>query len=215
VKTEEELKRILVADDDPVSQRLVVLTLEKWGYEVIAVNNGSDAWRCLQGDERPSIAILDWMMPGMTGLEICQRAQQGVETASVYLILLTARGDRADLVRGLEAGANDFVIKPYDRDELRARVQVGMRVAELRASLAQRVKELEGALKRVKQLQGLLPICSYCKKIRDDQNYWQRVENYISEHSEVTFSHGICPDCYNKLVKPELEKSRVDLEETL
>jgi sigma-B regulation protein RsbU (phosphoserine phosphatase) len=153
------------------------------------------------------------MMPGMTGLEICERARQKVETASVYLILLTARGDRADLVRGLEAGANDFVIKPYDRDELRARVQVGMRVVELRASLAQRVKELEGALKRVKQLQGLLPICSYCKKIRDDRNYWQRVENYISEHSEVTFSHGICPDCYKKLVKPELEKLDSDAEE--
>ena len=214
MKAENELKKVLVADDDPVSQRLLVSTLEKWGYEVIAVNNGIDAWRRLEGDHRPSIAILDWMMPGMTGLEICQRARQRVETASVYLILLTARGNREDLVRGLEAGANDFVIKPYDRDELHARVQVGMRVIELQASLAQRVKELEGALNRVKLLQGLLPICSYCKKIRDDQNYWQRVENYISEHSEVTFSHGICPDCYKKLVRPELEKSRLDLEKT-
>ncbi len=214
MKSENELKKVLVADDDPVSQRLLASTLEKWGYEVIAVNNGIDAWRWLEGDHRPSIAILDWMMPGMTGLEICERARQSVETASVYLILLTARGNREDLVRGLEAGANDFVIKPYDRDELRARVQVGMRVIELQASLAQRVKELEGALNRVKLLQGLIPICSYCKKIRDDQNYWQRVENYISEHSEVTFSHGICPDCYKKLVRPELEKSRPDLEKT-
>lgn len=214
MKAENELKKVLVADDDPVSQRLLVSTLEKWGYEVIAVSNGIDAWHWLEGDHRPSIAILDWMMPGMTGLEICQRARQRVETAPVYLILLTARGDRADLVRGLEAGANDFVIKPYDRDELRARLQVGMRVVELQASLARRVQELESALTRVKQLQGLLPICSYCKKIRDDQNYWQRVENYISEHSEVTFSHGICPDCYKKLARPELEKSRLDLEKT-
>jgi sigma-B regulation protein RsbU (phosphoserine phosphatase) len=213
VKCGKEHRTVLVADDDPVSQRLVVSALEKWGYEVVTVNNGTDAWRWLEGEHAPCMAVLDWMMPGMTGLEICERARQKVETASVYLILLTARGDRADLVRGLEAGANDFVIKPYDRDELRARVQVGMRVVELRASLAQRVKELEGALKRVKQLQGLLPICSYCKKIRDDRNYWQRVENYISEHSEVTFSHGICPDCYKKLVKPELEKLDSDAEE--
>ena len=214
MKIENELKKVLVADDDPVSQRLVVSTLEKWGYEVVAVNNGVDAWRWLEGENPPSIAILDWMMPGMTGLEICQRARQKAETASVYLILLTARGERADLVRGLEAGANDFVIKPYDRDELRARVQVGLRVVELRASLAQRVIELEGALTRVKLLQGLLPICSYCMKIRDDRNYWQRVENYISEHSEATFSHGICPDCYEKLARPELKKSGPELEKT-
>ena len=206
MKNENQLKKVLVADDDPVSRLLLVSALEKWGYDVVAVNNGSDAWNMLERNDRPSMAILDWMMPGMTGLEICQLARQRVETASVYLILLTARGDQGDSVRGLAAGANDFIVKPYDRDELRARVQVGMRIVELQASLARRVQELESALARVKQLQGLLPICSYCKKIRDDRNYWQRVENYISEHSEATFSHGICPDCFEKLVKPELEK---------
>ncbi len=213
MRTESGLKKVLVADDDPVSRRLLASTLEKWGYEVIAVTDGNEAWRWLEDAHSPTLAILDWMMPGMTGLEICERARQKAETASVYLILLTARGDRGDLVRGLEAGANDFVTKPYDREELRARVQVGMRVVELRTSLAQRVRELEGALKSVKLLQGLLPICSYCKKIRDDQNYWQRVENYITEHSEVTFSHGICPDCYKQLVRPEREKLQADWEE--
>ena len=214
MKSANKVKKVLVADDDPVSQRLVVSALEKWGYGVIAVNNGSDAWQTLEGEERPSMAILDWMMPGMTGLEICQRARQRAETAAVYLMLLTARGERGDSVRGLEEGADDFIVKPYDRDELRARVHVGMRIVELQASLARRVHELEGALARVKQLHGLLPICSYCKKIRNDRNYWQRVENYISEHSEATFSHGICPDCFEKLVKPELEKVAPDLEET-
>ena len=214
MKNANEVKKVLVADDDPVSQRLVVSALEKWGYDVIAVNNGNDAWHTLEGEERPSMAILDWMMPGMTGLEICQRARERAETAAVYLILLTARGERGDSVRGLEAGADDFIIKPYNRDELRARVRVGVRIVGLQASLAHRVQELESALARVKQLQGLLPICSYCKKIRDDKNYWQRVENYISEHSEATFSHGICPDCFEKLVKPELEKVAPDLEET-
>ena len=106
---------------------------------------------------------------------------------------------------GLDAGADDYLAKPFDRNELRARVQVGVRVVELQRHLAEHIKELETALSQVKQLQGILPICSYCKKIRDDQNYWQRVESYISDHSEAEFSHSICPSCYEDVVKPELE----------
>jgi CheY-like chemotaxis protein len=196
---------ILVADDDPISRRLLQSTLTSWGYEVVVVENGMKAWQYLEGEHRLGLAILDWMMPGMTGVEICTRARQNIKTQALYLILLTARGNRVDLVMGLGAGANDFITKPYDRDELRARVQVGIRVVELQESLAQRVQELEAALKRVKQLQGLLPICSYCKKVRDDSNYWQRVEHYISEHSEVQFSHGICPECFEKIVKPRMQ----------
>jgi phosphoserine phosphatase RsbU/P len=140
------------------------------------------------------------------------RYAAGPETRSTppppYLILLTAKGRREDIITGLKAGANDYVTKPFDREELRARVQVGARIVELQHSLADRVHALEEALARVKQLQGLLPICSYCKKIRDDQNYWQQVENYISRHSEAQFSHSICPGCYEQLVKPELDQLR-------
>jgi sigma-B regulation protein RsbU (phosphoserine phosphatase) len=200
-----KLGPILVADDEPVSRRLLASTLTTWGYEVVAVENGIKAWQYFEGEHRPSLAILDWMMPGMSGVEICTRARQNAKTEGIYLILLTARGNRGDLVMGLGAGANDFIIKPYDRDELRARVEVGIRVVELQENLAQRVRELEAALKRVKQLQGLLPICSYCKKIRDDRNYWQRVEHYICEHSDVQFSHGICPECFEKIAKPMME----------
>jgi response regulator RpfG family c-di-GMP phosphodiesterase len=120
--------------------------------------------------------------------------------------LLTARASREDKIQGLQAGADDYITKPFDPQELRARVQVGIRVLELQGALAQRVRELEEALSRVKQLQGLLPICSYCKKIRNDRNYWQQVEGYITEHSEAQFSHGICPDCYAQYVRPELER---------
>jgi DNA-binding response OmpR family regulator len=167
-----------------------------------------EAWEALQGDDAPSLAILDWMMPGMDGLELCRRIRKMPNSTPPYLILLTAKGRRADLVTGLEAGANDYVTKPFNREELRARVQVGVRMVELQQNLADRVKALEEALARVKQLQGLLPICSYCKKIRDDQNYWQQVESYIAEHSQAQFSHSICPDCYEKLVKPELDQLR-------
>jgi sigma-B regulation protein RsbU (phosphoserine phosphatase) len=198
--------RILIAEDDVVSRRMLEATLQKWGYEVVAVADGLAASQALEGEDPPHLAILDWMMPDMDGIEVCRKVRELSRAPQTYLILLTARGSSEDVVRGLEAGANDYVTKPFDREELRARVQVGMRVVELQANLAERVLELEEALARVKQLQGLLPICSYCKKIRDDRNYWQQVESYISEHSDAVFSHGICPDCYEKVAKPELEK---------
>ena len=113
-----------------------------------------------------------------------------------------------DVVKGLEAGADDYMIKPFDAEELRARVRVGFRVLDLQEKLTHRVDELEQALGQIKQLQGLLPICSYCKKIRDDGNYWQQVEEYIGSHSEVKFSHGICPACYEKEMIPQLAALR-------
>ena len=145
-------------------------------------------------------------MPGMTGPEICRRARQIKTDQPTYLILLTSRDTRQDIVSGLQAGANDYVTKPFDFDELRARVQVGERVLQLQKALAGRVKELEEALANVKMLQGLLPICLYCKKIRGDHNYWQQLDKYVADHTEARFSHGICPECYAKVVKPELEK---------
>ena len=107
-------------------------------------------------------------------------------------------------MEGLEAGADDYMVKPCNTQELSARVKVGFRVLSLQESLAERVQELEQALERVKQLQGLLPICSYCKKIRDDSNYWHQVEEYVSTYAEVQFTHGICPACYEKEVIPQL-----------
>jgi len=151
------------------------------------------------------MAILDWMMPYVDGAEVCRRVRNHPRTPPPYLILLTARGNPDDIVRGLELGADDYITKPFDMNELRARVLVGVRIIELQQNLANRVHELEDALGRVKLLQGLLPICSYCKKIRDDRNYWRQVESYISAHAEVEFSHGICPDCYERIVKPEIE----------
>lgn len=198
--------RILIAEDDAVSRRRLEATLQKWGYEVLAVEDGLAAWEVLQGEMPPPLAILDWMMPGMDGIEVCRKVRERSPSRPLYIIVLTARGSREDVVAGLQAGGDDYVTKPFDREELHARVRVGLRVLQLQMNLAARVRELEEALARVKQLQGLLPICSYCKKIRDDQNYWQQVEGYISEHSEAIFSHGICPDCFEKFVKPELNK---------
>jgi DNA-binding response OmpR family regulator len=127
-------------------------------------------------------------------------------SAPTYLILITARGGLENVVQGLEAGADDYVTKPFDPRELRARLHAGARVVQLQRAVLERNQALEEALKRVKLLQGLLPICSYCKKIRNDRNYWEQVDAYVASHSEAQFSHGVCPDCFEVHLKPQLER---------
>ncbi len=204
--------RILIAEDDAVSRRLLEATLVKWGYEVIMTTDGLQALEILRHPDAPSLAILDWMMPGMDGAEVCLKARATAGDRLLYIVLLTAKGRKEDIVEGLTAGADDYVVKPFDRAELKARINAGERILRLQAELAARVKELELAFANVKLLQGLLPICCYCKKIRNDQNYWQQVDAYISEHSEAQFTHGICPDCRDRIVKPELERLKVEQE---
>ena len=198
--------KVLIAEDEPIARRILHSILVKWGYDVVMTSNGAEAWKLIQNEDAFSLLILDWMMPGMDGAEVCQKVRQSVHLKPTYIILLTAKDRKEDLVLGLKAGADDYITKPFDIRELRARMEVGQRVLELQQALASRVKELEVALSKVKQLQGLLPICSYCKKIRNDHNYWEQLEKYLAEHSDVEFSHGVCPDCYQEIVKPELEK---------
>ena len=207
--------RVLIAEDDPVSRRILETLLVKWGYEVIITLDGEAAWEVLQGPNAPSLAILDVMMPGIDGLELCRRLRLTPGGAPPYIILLTATQGVREIVRGIEAGADDYLTKPYDREELRVRVQVGARIVELQAKLAERVQQLEAAVNQVKQLEGILPICSYCKKIRNDLNSWQNVESYVADHSHAEFSHGICPSCYDLTVKPQLELLQVSKESGL
>jgi len=195
--------RILIAEDDPVSRRLLQKSLEQWGYETVLCVDGRSAWEMLQQPDAPTIAVLDWMMPGMDGPEICRGIRESGQARQPYLILLTGRTRMQDVVSGLKAGADDYLTKPVDRDELEARLGVATRIVQLQQRLALRVSELEQALSRVRQLQGLLPICAYCKRIRDDQNYWNQVETYIAEHLDIRFSHGICPSCLETVMKAE------------
>jgi CheY-like chemotaxis protein len=199
---------VLIAEDEPGSRRLLEAALRRWGHDVVVTADGDEAWAALQRLGAPSIAILDWMMPGVDGVEICRRLAAQDSPTPPYVILLTANTRQADVVAGLEAGADDYMGKPFDHDELRARLIVAMRVVALRRKLAERVRELEAAVARVQQLHGLLPICSYCKNIRNDRNYWQRVEDYVSAHSAAQFSHSVCPECYERFVVPELRQMR-------
>jgi phosphoserine phosphatase RsbU/P len=194
---------ILVVDDDPDIARFVEVNLRSAGYDVAVAADGEEALT-RASSLRPDLVLLDVMMPRIDGFEVAQRLRKNPQTANTSIIMLTAKALSADKVTGLQSGADDYIIKPFDPEELRARVAVGVRVLGLQQKLAERVEELQTALSNVKQLRGLLPICSYCKRIRGDDHYWQQVEGYIARHSDAQFSHGICPTCYAK-VSDELD----------
>ena len=203
--------RILVAEDDAVTRKILEVTLGRLRFDVIAAADGNAAWHALEtlkGKDAPELVVLDWMMPGLEGIEICRRLRTTPGFELVYIILLTSRDSKEDLAYGLAAGANDYIAKPFDSVELESRVRVGERMVKLQRSLAARVTELEAALAHVSKLQGLLPICSYCKKVRNETNYWEQVDSYLSSHSDLKLTHGICPQCLEKVMK-ELEESPV------
>ena len=187
--------KILIAEDDLTSRLMLTGVLKKIGHDLIDTSNGHAAWAAMQRPDAPRMAILDWMMPGLDGLEVLRRIRGLKPDQPPYVIMLTTKGDKRDIVSGLEKGADDYLTKPFDADELRARIEVGRRILDLQAHLAEQVRDLRQALEHVKTLQGILPICSFCKKIRDDKGYWDQVEAYVSRHSAATFSHSICPEC--------------------
>lgn len=197
--------KILIAEDEKISRRLLEGTLTKAGYDVVGVEDGTKALESIQ-KEVPDMLITDWMMPELDGVELCRRIRALNLSSYVYIIILTALTEKEKIIEGLDAGADDYVTKPFERAELLARVKAGERVIQLEKSLRQRNTELSEALAQVKQLKGLLPICMFCKKIRNDENYWQKVEEYLTEHAEVDFSHSICPECLERNYPTYLKK---------
>jgi DNA-binding response OmpR family regulator len=195
--------RILIAEDTAPSRVMLTTILKRWGYEIVATGDGAEAWQVLQRPDAPRLAILDWMMPQMDGPEVCRKVRSQHTEGYVYLILLTARGQKEDIVKGLEAGADDYVTKPFDAAALRARLQVGERILTLETALVQKVREQQEALAQVKQLQGLLPICMHCKKIRDDRDTWHKLETYIEQNSGAMFSHSLCDACLEEFYPKE------------
>jgi CheY-like chemotaxis protein len=201
---------VLVADDLDVNRKLLRNLLTADGYDVIEASDGTEAFQILEGADGPIVGLIDWEMPGMEGIEVCRQTRERENPPPTYLILLTVRDSKQDIVTGLKTGANDYITKPFDKTELLARVSIGKQMVQLQQALTERVAELREALLSVKQLGGLLPICSYCKKIRDDQNYWQQVESYVGKHSDAKFSHSICPQCYEDIIKPQMVQMGVD-----
>lgn len=191
--------KIVIAEDDPITQHLLQALVQKWGHEALLVSDGRAALEILQREGDPPLAVLDWMMPGMTGIEVCRKIRETMTTNQPYILLLTAsRVGKEDVIAGLEAGADDFLTKPFEPPELHARLATGMRILRLQAELRARITELEDALTQVKTLKGLLPVCAWCRKLRDDAGYWQELEVYIMRRTDAQFSHGICPNCLKK-----------------
>lgn len=187
---------VLIADDDIVLRHALSVKVKEWGYEPVVCVDGGEARDVVRGEAPPPLAILDWNMPCIDGLEICAELRSHPRTSSMYVIMLTGNSTKDDVVAGLDGGVDEYLVKPFDWRELRARLAIGARIVGLQQTLAGRVAELEDALSNVRSLSGLLPICCYCKRIRDDGDYWQRLEAYLSEHSDAQFTHGICPDCF-------------------
>ncbi|MGH9436011.1 MAG: response regulator [Terriglobia bacterium] len=207
-------RTILIVEGNPASRHSLETACSAWGYDVAAVPDGRTASKIMASDQAPLLAILGAVTSRADHFQVLRSLRRIRRPGPlklerpVYVILLTAGGKRDGGAERFVTEADDYVIQPFDPRELRARIQVGFRVTRLQIALTERVLELEDALGRVKNLQGLLPMCSYCKRIRNDRNYWQQVESYIAEHSAAEFTHGVCPHCYETIVKPELEQLR-------
>ncbi len=202
-------RSILVAEDTRTVMAFIRKALEAANYSVIPAEDGLKAWE-LYLEHRPRMLLVDWLMPGLDGLSLCRKIRGAPGDDFTYLIMLTSRDRKEDMIEGLDSGADDYVIKPFDMDVLQSRIRVGWRIVDLERNLAEKVTALECSLTQVKQLSGLLPICSYCKKVRRDKGYWEQVEVYIADRTEAEFSHGICPRCYEKEAMRELEELRAE-----
>jgi sigma-B regulation protein RsbU (phosphoserine phosphatase) len=190
--------KVLAIEDDNMSMAILRRALERLGHTVISARDGEEGWSAWLR-EKTRVVVSDWQMPRLDGLRLCRRfrAQEGRDY--VYFILLTAAGATVQNRRAAaEAGVDDFLTKPIDMSRLWMRLRVAERILKFTT--------------QVHRLEEMMPMCSYCKKIRDDQNYWQQIESYINERTGTEISHSVCPECYQRVVVPELARLREEAE---
>ncbi len=203
-----ERQKILIVDDTPENLHLLYRTLRE-EYYLFGATSGREAL-AIAASHRPDLILLDIIMPEMDGYEVCRRLKSSEELRDIPVLFLTALSEDSDELRGLEIGAVDYITKPFKTAVVKRRIETHLALKRKTDQLARSNAELREALENVRALSGLLPICSKCKKIRDDQGYWKHVETYISLHSDVLFSHGYCPECATKAMddlKLQLERS--------
>ncbi len=203
--------KILVVDDDSTSQKLLKLILEKVGYSKIRLSSSGEEALDLIEEEPPDLILLDIIMPGIEGYEVCKRVRTKESTGDIPILMVTGGATEADeaIAKSFKAGATDFITKPIRSIELLSRVKASLTIKQKHDHLTDELKrrlqaekekeklitDLKHALAQVKRLSGLVPICSFCKQIRDDKGYWNQIETYIQDHSEAEFSHSICQEC--------------------
>lgn len=194
--------RALIADDSVTNRFVVDAAVRRCGLETVQAGDGTEAMRAFDEQEDLRLILLDWMMPNWSGLDVCRYIRRHERGGTAYIILITSRSQKEDLRAGLANGADEFLTKPVDPAELELRIKAGIRLLTLQRHLEQNVAQLEAALAEVKQLRTLIPMCMYCKSVRDDEGYWEAVDAYLyKHHKELTVSHGICPTCYEALMK--------------
>lgn len=185
--------KILAVEDNAVARAVLRQALQHLGHEAVEATDGEAGWAAFLKHDDVRVIVSDWTMPRGDGLDLCRRIRARADEEYVYFILLTARdASEQNRAEAADAGVDDFLSKPLDVSELWMRLRVAERIL--------------GYTRQVRQLEQMMPICSYCKKIRDDQNYWQQIEGYISERTGSDFSHSVCPDCYQRVVLPEIEQ---------
>lgn len=187
--------KILAVEDDLVSRKIICRNLVKLGHDVIEASNGLEA--IFEMERAPvRLVVSDWIMPQMNGLELCRKIRNLLGVEYTYFILLTAQAANFENQQeAIEAGVDDFLCKPLRQHELSMRLHVAERILRYAT--------------QVRQLETFLPICGYCKKIRDDKNYWEKIENYIQSRTGTDFSHSVCPDCYREIILPEINQLKI------
>lgn len=182
--------RVLLVEDEPLARQRATGLLARLGHEVAAAEDGLEAWASWQKGAF-DVVLTDWSLPGLDGLELCRRIRAERRSGYTCVVVQTVRSGKQNYLAAMDAGADDFLEKPLDLDTLGARLGVAARVRDL-------YQELD-------RLRGLIPICSYCKKVRSDGDYWQQVEAYVAARSHALFSHTVCPECYEGIMLPDLE----------
>jgi DNA-binding response OmpR family regulator len=193
----DEKEKILIVEDEADYANMLQLRLTSVGYEVDALNDPLKAMDAVTSN-LPDLILLDVNMPNLSGFDLCRQLKSREKTRDIPVIFLTARMATDDVVEGFNAGGVDYVTKPVNSQALLARVRTHIELKKARDKQAELIEQLQDSLAQIKQLKGFIPICAHCKKIRNDEGFWQKVEVYIEKHSDATFSHGICPECIEK-----------------
>jgi PleD family two-component response regulator len=194
---------ILIVDDTPENLTVLRQMLAEQNYMVRPALNGEIAIKAVNTSS-PDLILLDIRMPGMDGYEVCKQLKSDEKTSGIPVIFISALNELDDKIKAFSLGGVDYITKPFQAEEVLARVKTHLTLRSLQKSIEDKNAQLQKALDEVKILSGFLPICSSCKNIRDDKGYWNQIENYISKHSEAEFSHSICPECAKKIY-PDLD----------
>lgn len=188
--------KILIADDDDVIRHLLKKFLPSWGFEVVEAHDGDEALAFLSDDKSLRMAILDWQMPGMDGMEIAYRIRNDLRITPFYVIMLTSRGGRLNLIEGMESGVDDYITKPFDKEVLQARLKAGIRSVEQQSYLVRCIRDLQRDKQDLEALLKELPLCAKCRRVRADNGQdWFPLRAVAEAHFPIADEALLCPVC--------------------